>query len=90
MKDSAGNIITDDLYKTNEFNAYFASVFKPNTKTRSDKTTNLNDNKPNISPLVDLSPSVVYKAMRAAKKSLSTGPDNIPSLFWTKFNSFFK
>ena len=53
----------------------------------SDTTTNLNDNKPNTSPLVDLSPSVVYKAMRTAKKSLSTGPDNIPSLFWTKLAS---
>ena len=53
----------------NEFNAYFASVFKPNTNIGSDKTTNLNDNKPNTSPLVDHSPFVVYKAMRAAKKS---------------------
>ena len=27
LKDSAGNIITDDLHKANEFNAYFTSIF---------------------------------------------------------------
>ena len=87
LKDSAGNIITDDLHKANEFNAYFASVFKPSTNIGSDKTTKLNDNTHNTFPFVDLSPSVVYKAMRAAKKSLSTDPENIPSLFWTKLTS---
>ena len=67
LKDSAGNIITDDLCKANEFNAYFASVFKPNANIGSNKTTSLNDNKPNTSSLIDLSPFVVYKAMRKAK-----------------------
>ena len=47
LKDSVSNIFIEDLTKANEFNAYFASDFQLNTNRGSDRTTNLDDNKPN-------------------------------------------
>ena len=37
---------------------------------------------PNYSEIVDFSSYDVFNALRGAKRSNSSGPDNIPSLFW--------
>ena len=86
LRDVNGNLITDDKCRAEELNNYFASVFGKSTHSSCDFTP-VSDVKPDESPDIDFSPSVVYNAMCLAKHTLSAGPDRIPSLFWAKLAS---
>ena len=44
-------------------------------------------NNSNLSQPINFSPTMVYKAKRCIKKTLSVGPDHIPSIFWAKLAS---
>jgi hypothetical protein len=84
LKDPKGNIITDDLIKANEFNAYFSSVFQSDMSVDNDEPPKSSTAATSTSIPIDFSPKVVYDAMRTAKKLLSSSPDGIPSVFWAK------
>ena len=71
--------LQDDANKAHAFNAYFASVFNDNI-IRSVPPVRRNNRI--VSVDVDFSPEIVFKALRSAKRSLSSGPDSVPSIFW--------
>ena len=85
LRASDGNFLFNDADKADALNKYFASVFTP----ASDATIPIPDLQSScpVSPPVDFSISAVLTALRKAKHTLSSGPDRIPSLVWTKLAS---
>ena len=74
------NTLISDTDKTCTLNAYFSSIFSPRDVT----TLPLSGVDKAISNDVDFSQAVVYKALKTSKRTLSSGPDDIPSIFWAK------
>ena len=74
------NTLISDTDKACALNAYFSFVF-----SRHDVTTLplYGVDKP-ITNDVDFSQAVVYKALKNSKRTLSSGPDDIPSICWAK------
>ena len=75
---SKGTIITDDAGRAQELNNYLLSVFNKSHPADSVPQTISGI----ISDDVIFTPSIIYKALRGAKKTLSAGPDKIPSILW--------
>ena len=71
-----GTIITDDAGRAQELNNYLLSVFNKSHFADSVPQTISGI----ISDDVIFTPSIIYKALRGAKKTVSAGPDKIPSI----------
>ena len=76
---SKGTIITNDAGRAQELNKYLLSVFNKSRPADSVPQTISGI----ISDDVIFTPSIIYKALRGAKKTLSAGPDKIPSILWS-------
>ena len=74
------NTLISDTDKACVLNAYFSSIFSPRDLT----TLPLSSVDKPISNDVDFSQAVVYKAWTNSKRTLSSDPDDIPSIFWAK------
>ena len=74
------NTLISDSDKACALNAYFSSIFSPRVVT----TLSLSGVDKPISNDVDFSQAVVYKALTNSKRTLSSGPGDIPSIFWAK------
>ena len=75
-----GSVLTDDASKAAAFKAYFFSVFTQASHNHGTPTHH-----PTFtSDTVSFTPDIVFKALSCAKNTLSSGPDAIPSLFWSK------
>ena len=75
------NTLISDTDKACALNAYFSSIFSPRDVT----TLPLSGVDKLISNDVDFSQAIMYKALKNSKRTLSsTGPDDIPFIFWTK------
>ena len=74
------NTLISNTDKACALNAYFSSIFSPRNVT----TLPLSGVDKPISNDVDFSQAVVYKALKNSKRTLSSGPDDIPSIFWAK------
>ena len=59
-------------------NAYFVTVF---TQSTPDAPVAQSADGP-ISNNISFTPDVVYKALKKSKRTLSAGPNAIPSVFW--------
>ena len=85
LRSDNGTILSNGADKAEALNAYFAYVFTPITigSYSSDKLS------PHISVSqpVDFSLKSVLSALRQAKHTISSGPDSIPSIFWSKLAS---
>ena len=77
IKASNGLLLIKDCDKVEAFSEFFTSVFLPRTSADL-----LNLNHEHRSGIVDFSPYAVFNALRGAKRFNSSGPDNIPPLFW--------
>ena len=74
------NTLISDTDKACALNAYFSSIFSPRVVT----TLPLSGVNTPISNDVDFSQTVVYKALKNSKHTFSSGPDDIPTIFWAK------
>ena len=74
------NTLISDIDKACALNAYFSPIFSPRNVT----ALLLSGVDKPISNDVDFSQAVVYKALKNFKRTLSSGPDDIPSIFWAK------
>ena len=77
-----GTKLLSDFDKAEALNAYFTSVFLPRSKLFNNIDL-LFANCPQ-SKAVFFSVPVVIKALLNSKHTLSSGPDNIPFVFWAK------
>jgi hypothetical protein len=80
---SNGAVLLSDDDKADVLNAYFASVFIPSDNLSSSSCNLPSCNAP-VSSGVCFSIPVVLNALRNCKNTLSSGPDHIPSVFWSK------
>ena len=80
VRQTDDSVLTDDASKAAAFNAYFVSVFTQASQNHGTPTHH-----PTFtSDTVSFTPDIVFKALSCAKNTLSSGPDAIPSLFWSK------
>lgn len=80
LKTIKGSVLTEDADKAHAFNEYFSSVFNNSVLSHNSFPTSHHKI---VSTSVIFSIKTVYKALRGAKKSLSAGPDQLPSLLWS-------
>jgi hypothetical protein len=81
-----GKLLQSDADKAEALNAYFASVFTVGSVDVTNSST-LPECNANVSNNVNFSTPAVLSALRNAKHTLSSGPDGIPSTFWSKLAS---
>ena len=74
------NTLISDTDQACTLHAYFSSIFSPRDVT----TLPLSGADKPISNDVHFSQAVVYKALKNSKRTLSSGPDDILSIFWAK------
>ena len=74
------NTLISDTDKACALNAYFSFIFSPRDIT----TLPLSGVDKPISNDVDFSQAVVYKTLKNSKRTLSSGPNDFPSIFWAK------
>jgi hypothetical protein len=80
-----GSYLVSDTDKAEALNTYFASVFTPHAADCA--TSDLPWCNAPVSQSVDFSIATVLNALRNTKHTLSSGPDGIPSVFWSKLSS---
>ena len=78
LRQADSSFVTNDTSKAEKFNAYFVTVF---TQSIPDAPVAQSPDGP-ISNNISFTPDVVYKALKKSKRTLSAGPDAIPSVFW--------
>ena len=80
-----GTIISNDADIANARNVYFAPIFT--LITTGSYPSDIHSPTISVSQLVDCSLRSVISALRQAKHTFSSRPDNIPSIFWSKLAS---
>ena len=78
LRQADSSLVTNDTSKAETFNAYFVTVF---TQSIPGAPIAQFPDGP-ISNNISFTPDVVYKALKKSMRTLSAGPDAIPSVFW--------
>ena len=80
------NYLIDDNTKAEDFNQFFSSIFTRPDIGLPDTSLPISSSAHTSDP-IKLSLEITYNALRSAKATYSSGPDDIPSVFWVNLAS---